>query len=132
MPIRPYDPTDAEPLLTIFRKHVPHAFAENEVAEWVNFLQPNTDPYYVAEHDGRVVGECGHSVRADGQTVRIGWTFTDPDVKGLGVGSALMCYNPNVIEAYPGIRVVECRTSPVAYRFFKKWGFRLQYTEPDF
>lgn len=137
MTIRPYQPTDAEPLLTLFRRHVPHAFGENEVADYTDFLRTNADPYFVAEHArrgyaGRIVGACGHYVRADRQTARIGWIFTDPDVKELGVGGALVRYNLNVLEQYPDVRLIECRTSQVAYRFFEKFGFRLQYTKPDF
>lgn len=154
MPIRPYISTDADALLLLFQRHVPHAFGADEAAEYAEFLRINTDPYFVAEHDGRVVGACGHYVKtgpnplgrpdsqawpnqrpddlSDGQTARIGWIFTDPDVKGVSVGSALVRHNLNVIKQYPGVRRIECRTSQVAYRFFEKFGFRVQYTESDF
>ncbi len=137
MTIRPYKLTDADALLRLFGKHVPHAFGENEVADYRHFLQTNTDPYFVAEHDGQVVGACGHYVRIgadspDGQTARIGWIFTDTNAKDLGVGSALVRYNLSVIDGYSNVRLIECRTSQVAYRFFEKFGFRLQHTEPDF
>ena len=65
MHIRPFKPTDAEPLLTVFRKNVPQAFAEEEVDEYATFLQTYTDPYYVADHEGQIVGACGHYLKED-------------------------------------------------------------------
>lgn len=66
MQIRPYQPTDVEPLLTVFRKNVPTAFAPHEAAEYANFLRTCTDPYFVVEYDERVVGACGHYVVQNG------------------------------------------------------------------
>ncbi|QJW89585.1 GNAT family N-acetyltransferase [Spirosoma taeanense] len=132
MSIRPYQPTDADTLLSIFRRHVPNAFGEEEVAEYADFLNTFTDPYFVAEHSGQVIGACGYYVVADGQTARIVWILTDPDRIGSGVGSALMQHTLNEISQHPGVRHIECRTSQVAYHFFERFGFRLQYTESNF
>ena len=43
-----------------------------------------------------------------------------------------MRYNLDVIRQLPLVRRIVCRTSQVAYRFFEKFGFQLQYTTPDF
>ncbi len=132
MLIRPYQPTDREPLLTVFRKSVPHAFAPEETADYDDFLQTSTDPYFVAEIDGQVVGGCGHYLVPANFTARIGWVLSDPDRKSAGIGGALLRHNLAGIARQPGVRLVECRTSQVAYRFFDKFGFRLQYTQADF
>lgn len=132
MPIRPFQPADAEPLLTVFAKNVPDAFDENEVAEYADFLTTNTDPYFVAERDGRVVGACGYYIRPDHQTARIVWILADPASRGLGVGGALLRHTLRLIRQQPGIRTVESQTSQVAYRFFEKFGFRLVSTQPDY
>jgi len=130
--IRPYQPTDAESLLVVFRKNVPAAFGESEVADYVDFLRVNPDPYFVAEHDGQMAGACGCGVKNDGITGRIAWIFSDPDFAGLGVGSALVRHCLAQLRANSAVTLIECRTSQVAYRFFEQLGFLLQRTEPDY
>lgn len=132
MQIRPYQPADLDSLLVIFRKNVPHAFGENEVGEYADFMRTNTSPYFVAEHDGQVLGACGHYIKPDSQTGSIYWVFSDPDSKGSGIGGALLRYNLDALRQHPGVRLIECRTSQAAYGFFEKFGFQLQYIEPDF
>ncbi|GAB2560335.1 GNAT family N-acetyltransferase [Spirosoma areae] len=131
MTIRPYRPTDADDLLAVFRKNVPVAFAENEIADYAGFLQTNADPYFVAEHNEQVVGACGWYETRNGEAARICWIFADPDTKGLGVGGALLLHNLTLIRQHSGIQLVESQTSQVAYRFFEKFGFQVQYTKPD-
>ncbi len=131
MIIRPYEPADAAILVRLFRKNVPTAFGENEIAEYADFLPNNTDPYFVAEYNGQVVGACGYYLIQDGQTARICWILTDPDAKGLGIGRALLQHNLDLIRQHPAVQLIECSTSQVAYQFFEKFGFQLQYTKPD-
>ena len=131
MTIRPYESTDTETLVRVFRKNVPIAFGENEIAEYADFLTKNTDPYFVADHNGQVVGACGYYLIQDGQTARICWILADPDTKGLGVGRTLLQHNLDLIRQQPTVRLIECSTSQVAYRFFEKFGFQLQYTKPN-
>lgn len=132
MTIRPYQPADQEMLLRLFTKNTPAAFGINEIGDYADFLKTNTDPYFVAEQDNRVVGACGHYIRPDGTTARIVWIFTDPDIKGMGVGSTLLTYNLDKIYQQPAIQAIECQTSQVAYRFFERFGFVVQRTEPDY
>lgn len=132
MTIRPFSPTDTDALVRVFQKNVPKAFGESEVADFADFLRSNTDPYFVAEQDGRVLGACGYYVRPGEELARIVWIFSDPDAKGMGMGSALVQYMLDAIGRQTHIRSVECRTSQVAYRFFERFGFVLQYTKPDY
>ncbi len=132
MTIRPYRPADHETLLRLFVKNTPTAFGENEIADYADFLQTNTNPYFVAEYAGQLVGACGHYIRADGITARIVWIFTDPDAKGLGVGSALLRNSLDKICQEPAVQTIECQTSQVAYQFFERFGFVVQHTEPDY
>ncbi|MBC7570948.1 MAG: GNAT family N-acetyltransferase [Spirosoma sp.] len=127
-----YQSADETPLLTIFRKNVPAAFGESEVADYADFLRVNPDPYFVAEHNGQLVGACGCGVKEDGITGRIAWIFTDPDFAGVGVGSALVRHCLGELRANPAVTLIECRTSQVAYRFFEHLGFVLQRTELDY
>lgn len=129
--LRPYLPNDAEPLLTIFRKNVPVAFAAVEVDEYARFLPQNNDPYFVAEHTGQVVGACGYYLIQDAFVARICWILADPDLRGLGVGSALLRHVLDQIQTYPDVAVIECQTSQVAYQFFEKFGFVLRDTAPN-
>ena len=85
----------------------------------------------MADHSGQVVGACGHYFVQDGKVARICWILADPDTRGLGVGRALLTHNLDLIRQQPTVQVIECSTSQVAYRFFGKFGFQLQYTKPD-
>ena len=132
MLLRPYIATDAEWLLTVFRNNVPMAFAEAEIDEYARFLSQNKDPYFVAEHNGQVVGACGYYLIHEKSTVaRICWILADPDLKGLSVGSALLRYILDQILTHPDVAVIECQTSQVAYQFFEKFGFVLRDTQPN-
>lgn len=130
--IRPYQPTDTESLLVVFRKNVPAAFGESEADDYADFLGVNSDPYFVAEYTEQIVGGCGCGVKDDGTTGRIAWIFSDPDFAGLGVGSALVRHCLEQLRTNPAVTLIECRTSQVAHRFFEKFGFVLQRTEPDY
>jgi hypothetical protein len=56
--LRPYQPADFEQGLAIFDSNTPPYFAPNERAEFVEFLQQVTDPYFVVvtAADGTVIG----------------------------------------------------------------------------
>lgn len=133
MVIRPYQPTDADALLAIFRQHVLAAFAPGEESDFQDFLQnlgPLQVQYAVAEQNGAVAGACGHHITPDGQTARICWVLTAPGT--TGVGRALVADQVAAIGQHPTVQVIECRTSQVAYRFFEKFGFQLQHTQSDY
>lgn len=132
MTIRPYQADDADALLTIFRKNVPNAFGAEEVTEYEQFMRTLDLPYFVAEHDGRVVGASGYYVPPDNEPSRIVWILSDPAANGLGIGSALMNHCLDAIRQQAPDRIIECRTSQVAYRFFERFGFQVQYTKPDY
>lgn len=129
--LRPYFPADAESLLTVFRKNVPVAFTEHEIGEYAAFLPKNTDPYFVVEQSGQVVGVCGYYLIQEGTVARICWILADPDGRGSGVGTALLRHVLARISAHPNVTRIECETSQVAHRFFEKFGFVLQSTKPD-
>ena len=131
MTLRPYIPSDAEPLLAVFRKNVPVAFAAHEIDEYAAFLPKNTDPYFVVEQSGPVVGACGYYLIREGTVARICWILTDPDGRGAGVGSTLLRHVLNEISAHSNVTRIECETSQVACGFFEKFGFVLQRTKPD-
>ena len=58
MHLRPYQPADFEQCLTIFDSNTPPYFAPHERAEFAEFLQQITDPYFVVVTavDGTVIG----------------------------------------------------------------------------
>ena len=117
-------------VLTVFRKNVPVAFAEHEIAEYAAFLPKNTDPYFVVENAGQVVGACGYYLIREGTVARICWILADPDGRGSGVGTALLRHVLHEISTHPDVARIECETSQVAYHFFEKFGFVLQHKKP--
>ncbi|WP_080240615.1 GNAT family N-acetyltransferase [Spirosoma rigui] len=131
MTVRNYTPNDAAALLAIFRKNIPDAFGEHEIDDYAGFLPKNQDPYFVAEHDGRVTGACGYYLIREGSVARICWILADPDLRGLGSGSTLLRHVLDQIRTHPQVTIIECETSQVAYVFFEKFGFQLHYTRPN-
>jgi|GEM_PF-6171891 len=98
MEVRPFDSSDAEQLLIVFRKSVPAAFGANEVDEYAEFLRTNTDPYFVATYQEKAVGTCGYYIDKEKKTARICWILTDPDLKGMSIGSTLLKYKLLIIR----------------------------------
>lgn len=131
MTLRSYIPDDAEQLLAIFQKNVPVAFGEHEIADYAAFLPANTDPYFVVEITGQVVGACGYYLIREGSVARICWILADPNLRGSGVGSVLLRHVLSQITRHPDITLIECETSQVAYEFFEKFGFVVQTIKPD-
>ncbi len=130
---RPYTVTDCAGLLTIFRRNVPHSFAEDEVADYEAFLNNLPGPYFVVERDATVIGACGYARLTDPpDTARICWIFADPHQQHQGFGKFILTAIEAELRTLPNLTAVDARSSQVAYRFFEKQDYHLITTQPDY
>lgn len=132
MQIRPFQPSDLEPLLDLMRLMVPTHFAEEEVLDYENYLREETEAYFVVEREGELIAAGGVNFRADGITARISWDMVHPEFQGKGIGRDLLHHRLDLVKDMSHIQKVDVRTSQHAHRFYEKSGFRLQEVRPDF
>lgn len=131
MNIRPYELTDLEAVVEIFRSNIPKYFGPAEEPGLRNFLQDERgDDYYVVEVDGDVVG-CGGIALNEDRTVSLCWGMIREDHLGTGLGKALTEFRIGLsADKYPGLPMV-ISTSQHTQGFYEKLGFRLTEHTPD-
>ncbi|MCB0063254.1 MAG: GNAT family N-acetyltransferase, partial [Caldilineaceae bacterium] len=98
--LRRYRPTDFAPCLAIFDSNTPKYFAAHERADFAQFLQTTTEPYFVVTRDADRQGEskateqiigCGGYFLRDGGTVAgFSWGMVAHEYHGIGAGRFLM------------------------------------------
>ena len=124
MIFRAYQPRDYDACLALFQGNTPDFFAENEVAEYADFLERMPCPYFVVEDSGAVVG-CGGIV-IDEQEHRAGlaWGLVDRQRHRQGIGRYLLLARIDwLVRQHHEIATVELDTSQHSYGFFAKEGF---------
>ncbi len=82
----PYQPSNKESLIHIFRLNVPNYFDASEEKEFSNYLQLKPDTYFCIFNNGTMVGGVGYDFKVEDQSGRINWIFLHPNYKGNGLG----------------------------------------------
>ena len=107
-----------------------------ERREWFTQRAPGTHSF-VAELDGRVVGQLGlHQDRAPRRRhcASIGMAVHD-DFQGRGVGSALMAAMVDLADNWLDLRRIELTVyadNPAAVHLYEKFGFAIEGTHRDY
>lgn len=86
-----------------------------------------TDPpesYFVAEHDGRVIGCGGYGVDASGGSAWLFGLAVDPAFRRMGVGRFLAMYSLRELSKRHGVRMVSAQSPETARGFLEALGFR--------
>ncbi|TAE23127.1 MAG: GNAT family N-acetyltransferase [Cytophagales bacterium] len=130
--IRPYQPDDLQPLLTVFRQNTPVYFAVHEEAELVEYLTTLQNPQYVFVEGETVLGTAGWAVPQNESAGRIAWVFVLPDSHGNGVGRQLLDHCLRELRQQPNLKKIAVRTSQYADKFFARFGFVQVHYKPDF
>ncbi len=132
MNIRNYTDTDRESVLHLLRLNTPRYFAPSEEKDLVYYLDNHADHYFVVESGGEPLG-CGGFNFSDDRTVgKISWDIFHPGHQGKGLGSALTRYRIERLKEYDSVRTISVRTSQVVFKFYEKFGFRLQEVVKDY
>ncbi|MEQ8245678.1 GNAT family N-acetyltransferase [Fulvivirga sp.] len=132
MKIRPYSPDDKQILVELLKLNIPDYFAPEELNDFEEYLENHLEYYYVVEDSYHIVGAGGINTTDRADTVRISWDFFHPESQGHGFGSELLNYRIETIKKMNTVKVIEVRTSQLAYKFYQKSGFELMEIKKDF
>ena len=86
---RSYSSPDRDACLAVFDANCPTYFAPNERHDYMNFLDAGPDSYEVCEVAGCVVAAFG-LVDDARKGCSLNWIMLDPQLHGVGLGSAIM------------------------------------------
>jgi ribosomal protein S18 acetylase RimI-like enzyme len=130
--IRTYSSEDKSRLLVILKLNIPQFFDESEESDFIQYLDHRKEDYFVVESDGLIIGSGGINYFPEDNSARISWDIIHPDFQGKGIGSNLIRHRIDHIQKDPTISTVKVRTSQLAYKFYQKAGFELEFIEKDF
>lgn len=130
--IRPYQPTDIESVVAVFRSNIPKYFTLPEEPGLYDFLRDHAEDYYVIETRGDVIGSGGIAYNdIDPPTVSLCWGMVSKDHLGTGLGKLLTEFRIKLArEKYPNVPLT-IGTSQHTEGFYKKFGFRTVEHTPD-
>lgn len=124
MRLRAYQADDRDGCLALFASNVPKFFAPHERAEFVEFLETGTDPYFVVIDDqGQIIGCGGYFVNRERASAGLTWGMVANAQHRQGVGRFLLRARLQQICQEPDVQRVLLNTSQHTYGFFEKVGF---------
>ena len=118
MDIRPYSPADRDACLEIFNSNLPLAGRPLFEA----FLDGALPPFFVAEHDSKIVA-CG-GFEINGETARLQWGMVHSKWQRQGLGRFLLFYRLREITRNASVQMVNLECPRQAVPFFASQGFR--------
>ncbi|CAN5341851.1 GNAT family N-acetyltransferase [soil metagenome] len=130
MNIRPYESTDLEKVLVLFRSNIPKYFGPVEEPGLRDFLTDHTEYYYVIEINGEIVGAGGIGLNDD-DSVSLCWGMVHHDHLGTGLGKVLTEYRIGRSREIFGAKSLVTSTSQHTEGFYKKFGFVTFEHTPD-
>ena len=130
--VRPYHLEDKWQVIELLELNTPRFFHPDEESDFITYLDKYADHYFVVELEGRIVGCGGYNYTDDRSMIRISWDMIHPDFHGKGIGTQLTLHRLNEIRKTSRVKLVEVRTSQLAYQFYEKVGFKLEKVEKDF
>jgi len=125
MEMRAYLPVDKAACLEMMESNIPEYFAVAEREDFEAWLDAPQGSYWVAEHDGTVVG-CGGVALEHAALASLTWLLVAGHLRGQGLGRFLVFYLLKTLPA--GVTHVRLETIPSVAGFFEKQGFRVQST----
>ena len=116
----------------MLRLNTPKYFAPEEEKDLLRYLRGEIEHYFVMELDGETIGSGGYNFAGDPTHARISWDLLHPGLQGQGLGSMLLHYRLDHLQANNTVRKITVRTSQLVYRFYEKARFVLQEVVPDY
>ncbi len=130
--LRPYQPADFQQCIAIFASNTPPYFAPHEQAEFAEFLQKNSDPYFVVTtEDNTIIGCGGYYLYAAQPIAGLTWGMIANTHHGTGAGRFLLLVRLQQLCETTNVATVVIVTSQYTYRFFEKVGFVIETITPD-
>ncbi len=132
MEIRKYNSADKTEVLNIFRLNIPNYFSSTEEEGLIEYLEKDTDNYYVLLIDNNIVGAGGFNLNDDKKSAVLAWDFFHPQYQGKGLGTALTDFRIKQIKEIKSVTTIIVRTAQFTYRFYGKVGFILREVIKDY
>lgn len=133
MKIRLYHPRDQPQLIHMIELNTPQFFAPSEKKEFIEYLDQDSENYFIIEEENTIIGSGGFNLGFDdGKTARISWGMIHPDWQGKGVGAKITRYRVAQIKKNQEVSKIVVRTTQVVYGFYQKLGFELEHVETDY
>lgn len=130
--IRAYNTSDKQLLLDLLNTLTPTYFAVEEYHDFDQYLDTETELYYVLEMNRKIVACGGINFEKENKLAKISWDMVSSDFQGQGIGSVLLQYRLDIIKQLPGIEQLIVRTSQFAYQFYEKHGFDTIETKENY
>ena len=119
MTLRPYEQSDKEACLELFRSNTPKFFAPHEETGFGSYLE-NPGHYFVLENP-TIIGCGGYGV--SDITAYLAWGMVHHTQHGTGAGKRLLLERLNLITTHPEVKDIILDTSQHTFGFFEKLGF---------
>ena len=130
--IRPFNISDRERLIHIFRLNTPTYFDSNEEKDFMEYLDKHGDTYFVVERENVIVGGGGYHFTDRNTIGRISWDMFHPESRGCGFGKQLVAHCLNKLRSEPSVKMLSVWTSQHANNFYGKFGFELKEIRKDY
>lgn len=119
--------------LELIRINTPKYFVNDEEKNFTNYLDHETDLYYVVLIE-KEVAACGgiNFSQTDKTAGVLSWDIVHPNFQGKGLGKALTEHRISVLKQTNGIKKVIVRTSQFTDGFYGKMGFNLLDIKKDY
>ncbi|HLV39576.1 GNAT family N-acetyltransferase [Xanthomarina sp.] len=130
--IRKYSNKDKPELIKLFRQNTPEYFDPSEESDYKNYLENEVEDYFVYKENANIIAAGGINYFPQEKLARISWDMVNPNFQGKGIGKELTQYRINYLKEHPEIELIVVRTSQLAYMFYEKLGFELEFVEKDY
>ena len=130
--IRKYNSADQNSILEMLRLNTPAYFAPQEKEDLINYLNNHSENYFVVEYGNSIVSCGGYNYSDEINVIRISWDMVDPQYQGMGFGSRLTEFRIEKIKQLPNVKMIQVRTSQLAFKYYERFGFELKEIMKDF
>ncbi len=107
--------------MVLFDENCPAYFAENERADYADYLKNKADHYKVAYLGQKLVAAFGIGFGTKESRARITWIMVSPDTHGKGIGAKMMDYAKEY-AASQNVKTIDIAASHLSAPFFAKFG----------
>lgn len=128
---RDYRPDDRDQCVALLTANTPEFFAPEEKADYEEFLDSFSGPYFVIEDQGRVIGAGGYLIEEESRIAGIRWGMLDPQEKSRGLGRFLLEQRIKRIRESGQADRICVQTSQMTAPFFHHLGFIETKREAD-
>ena len=130
--IRKYSNTDKTLLIELLRQNTPKYFDPAEEKDFEFYLDNEVEDYFVYEENNKLLAAGGINYFPNKKLARISWDLVGLNSQGKGIGKKLIQYRITLLSKNPKVEFIVVRTSQLAYKFYEKMGFELEFIEKDY